>query len=162
MFQPKRKPGCYIRLAAILHYHALDNKMSSKIRSSSLFTVSRNLRLSPSYFVAVATLSRRKMASGSLKSLISSAVGRGVTEARARIFGHMLNPTGQRSPHKILRKKLIGDKVAEWYPYDIKNEDPNVLAREEKERISKLEMLKRRDKGPPKKGHGKRAAKRNK
>ncbi|CAN6855388.1 unnamed protein product, partial [Brassica oleracea] len=107
--------------------------------------------------------------SGSLKSLVTSAVTIGVTEARARIFGHMLNPTGQRSPHKILRKKLFGDKVAEWYPYDIKNEDPNVLAREEKEpcvcycrRLSKLEMLKRRDKGPPKKGHGRRAAKRNK
>ncbi|CAH2046444.1 unnamed protein product, partial [Thlaspi arvense] len=144
----------------------------------------------------------RKMASGSLKRLVSSAVTLGVTEARARIFGHMLNPMGQRSPHKILRKKLFGDKVAEWYPYDIKNEDPNVLAREEQVyfsetflgmrkkhdigtmsvvlewlcyvrlmqsrvleflwRISKLEMLKRRDKGPPKKGHGKRAAKRNK
>ncbi|XP_018483845.1 uncharacterized protein LOC108854718 [Raphanus sativus] len=102
------------------------------------------------------------MASGSLKSLVTSAVTVGVTEARARIFGHMLNPSGQRSPHKILRKKLFGDKVAEWYPYDIKNEDPNVLAREEKERLSKLEMLKRRDKGPPKKGHGRRAAKRNK
>ncbi|CAN6847211.1 unnamed protein product [Brassica oleracea] len=61
-----------------------------------------------------------------------------------------------------LKEKLFGDKVAEWYPYDIKNEDPNVLAREEKERLSKLEMLKRRDKGPPKKGHGRRAAKRNK
>lgn len=73
------------------------------------------------------------MASGSLKSLVASAVTRGVTEARARIFGHMLNPTGQRSPHKILRKKLCGDKVAQWYPYDIKNEDPNVMAREEKE-----------------------------
>lgn len=69
----------------------------------------------------------------SLKRLVTSAVTIGVTEARARIFGHMLNPTGQRSPHKILRKKLFGDKVAEWYPYDIKNEDPNVLAREEKE-----------------------------
>lgn len=29
-------------------------------------------------------------------------------------------------------------------------------------RLSKLEMLKRRGKGPPKKGHGKRAAKKNK
>ncbi|CDY29108.1 BnaC09g18340D [Brassica napus] len=82
-----------------------------------------------------------------------------------------LNPTGQRSPHKILRKKLFGDKVAEWYPYDITNEDPNVLAREEKSdliplvlvgRLSKLEMLKRRDKVPPRKGNGRRAAKRNK
>lgn len=77
------------------------------------------------------------MASGCLKSLVASAVGRGVTEARARIFGHMLNPTGQRSPHKILRKKLFGDKVAEWYPYDIKNEDPKVLAREEQEYFPK-------------------------
>lgn len=77
------------------------------------------------------------MASGSLKSLVASAVTRGVTEARARIFGHMLNPTGQRSPHKILRKKLFGDKVAQWYPYDIKNEDPNVMAREEKEYFTK-------------------------
>uniref|UniRef100_A0A1J3EW96 Small ribosomal subunit protein mS33 n=3 Tax=Noccaea caerulescens TaxID=107243 RepID=A0A1J3EW96_NOCCA len=102
------------------------------------------------------------MASGSLRSLVASAVTLGVTEARARIFGHMLNPMGQRSPHKILRKKLIGDKVSEWYPYDIKNEDHKVLAREEQTRLSKLEMLKRRNKGPPKKGHGRRAAKRNK
>ncbi|GJZ12029.1 hypothetical protein Tco_1415917, partial [Tanacetum coccineum] len=29
-------------------------------------------------------------------------------------------------------------------------------------RLSKLEMLKRRGKGPPKKGHGKRASKKNK
>ncbi|KAK0586987.1 hypothetical protein LWI29_015721 [Acer saccharum] len=83
----------------------------------------------------------------------------GVNEARARIFGHVLNPTGQRSPHKILRKKLIGDKVSEWYPHDIKKDDPLFMARREQERLSKLEMLKRRGKGPPKKGQGKRAAK---
>ncbi|XP_038975183.1 uncharacterized protein LOC103700770 [Phoenix dactylifera] len=98
----------------------------------------------------------------SLKSLLTAAAVKGVTEARARIFGHILNPTGKRSPHKILRKKLIGDKVAQWYPYDIKNDDPLVLAREEKERLAKLEMLKRRGKGPPKKGQGRRAVKRNK
>lgn len=71
----------------------------------------------------------------SLKRLLTAAALKGVTEARAAIFGHVLNPTGKRSPHKILRKKLIGDKVAGWYPYDIKNEDPNVLAREEKEYV---------------------------
>ena len=38
MFQPKRKPDCYIRLAAILHCHALGNKMSSKIRASYFTT----------------------------------------------------------------------------------------------------------------------------
>ncbi|KAG0448369.1 hypothetical protein HPP92_027864 [Vanilla planifolia] len=52
-------------------------------------------------------------------------------EARENI--RSLNPTGKRSVNKILRKKLIGDKVAQWYPYDIKNDDPLVLAREEKD-----------------------------
>ncbi|KAG0495013.1 hypothetical protein HPP92_006007 [Vanilla planifolia] len=98
----------------------------------------------------------------SLKKILCAAALQGVTEARARIFDHFLNPTGKRSVNKILRKKLIGDKVAQWYPYDIKNDDPLVLAREEKERLAKLEMLKRRGKGPPKKGQGKRAVKRNK
>ncbi|XP_011080148.1 uncharacterized protein LOC105163487 [Sesamum indicum] len=96
---------------------------------------------------------------GSLKNVLAEAAKRGVTEARARIFGHVLNPTGQRSPHKILRKKLIGDKVAAWYPYDINKDDPLVMARREQERLNRLEMLKRRGKGPPKKGQGKRAKK---
>ncbi|KAI4328777.1 hypothetical protein L6164_021107 [Bauhinia variegata] len=102
------------------------------------------------------------MASGGLKNILASAITQGVAEARARIFGHVLNPTGQRSAHKILRKKLIGEKVAAWYPYDIKKDDPLVMAEEENLRLSKLEMLKRRGKGPPKKGQGRRAAKRNK
>ncbi|RWW35165.1 hypothetical protein BHE74_00023656 [Ensete ventricosum] len=77
----------------------------------------------------------------SLKSLLAAAAVQGVAEARARIFGHVLNPTGKRSPHKILRKKLIGDKVAQWYPYDIKNDDPLVLAREEKQYAHFLSLL---------------------
>ncbi|CAM8979236.1 unnamed protein product [Rhodiola kirilowii] len=100
------------------------------------------------------------MSGGGLKSLLTTAACAGLTEARARIFGHVLNPTGQRSPHKILRKKLFGDKIAAWYPYDPKYDDPAVIKREESERLSKLEMLKRRGKGPPKKGQGKRASKR--
>ncbi|XP_052195132.1 uncharacterized protein LOC127803134 [Diospyros lotus] len=100
------------------------------------------------------------MSVGNLKKVLAEAAIKGVTEARARIFGHVLNPTGQRSPHKILRKKLIGEKVAQWYPYDINEDDPLVMARQEQERLSKLEMLKRRGKGPPKKGQGKRASKR--
>ncbi|PIA37623.1 hypothetical protein AQUCO_03000288v1 [Aquilegia coerulea] len=97
-----------------------------------------------------------------LKNMIATVVTTGVTEARARIFGHVLNPTGQRSAHKILRKKLIGEKVAAWYPYDICKDDPQIQAREQEERLAKLEMLKRRGKGPPKKGQGRRAVKRNK
>ncbi|KAL8151550.1 hypothetical protein V2J09_021358 [Rumex salicifolius] len=100
-------------------------------------------------------------AGGSLKTLVAAAVVRGVTESRARIFGHVLNPTSQRSSHKLLRKKLIGEKVAGWYPYDIKKDDPLLMAEQEQERLTKLEMLKRRGKGPPKKGQGKRASKRN-
>ncbi|GFP89578.1 hypothetical protein PHJA_001101500 [Phtheirospermum japonicum] len=96
---------------------------------------------------------------GSLKNVLAEAAMKGVTEARARIFGHVLNPTGQRSAHKLLRKKLIRDKVAAWYPYDINKDDPLVMARKEQERLNKLEMLKRRGKGPPKKGQGKRAKK---
>lgn len=67
---------------------------------------------------------------GGLKKVLAQAALRGVTEARAKIFGHILNPTGQRSPHKELRKKLIGDKVAAWYPpipYD-----PEVMAEAER------------------------------
>ncbi|XP_031504851.1 uncharacterized protein LOC116267311 [Nymphaea colorata] len=94
----------------------------------------------------------------SLKQILKSAALKGVTEERDRIFGHFLNPTGQRSPHKILRKKLISDKVAEWYPYDIKKDDPLVMRRLEHEHLVKLEMMK----GPPKKGQGKHAVKHNK
>ncbi|KAG8389122.1 hypothetical protein BUALT_Bualt02G0196400 [Buddleja alternifolia] len=100
---------------------------------------------------------------GSLKNVLAEAAMKGVTEARARIFGHVLNPTGQRSPHKILRKKLIGEKVAAWYPnYDVNKDDPLVMARKEQERLNTLETLKRRGKGPPKKGQGKRAKKSSK
>ncbi|KAL3828114.1 hypothetical protein ACJIZ3_016916 [Penstemon smallii] len=99
---------------------------------------------------------------GSFKNVLAEAAKKGVTEARAKIFGHVLNRTGQRSPHKLLRKKLIGEKVAGWYPYDINKDDPLILARKEQERLNKLEMLKRRGKGPPKKGQGKRAKKSSK
>lgn len=84
-----------------------------------------------------------------------------IDEARARIFGHVIG-NGERSAHKVLRKKLIGDKIVAWYPTPIQKldpmfEDPNV-----KRRQLKTERAKRRGKGPPKKGHGKRAAKRAK
>jgi small subunit ribosomal protein S33 len=29
-----------------------------------------------------------------------------------------------------MRKKLVGDQVAQWYPYDIKRDDPLVMAHE--------------------------------
>ncbi|KAI5682420.1 hypothetical protein M9H77_03648 [Catharanthus roseus] len=81
-------------------------------------------------------------------SALAIATITGVDEAGARIFGHILNPTGQRSGHK-------------WYPHDIKHDDPLVMARQEQERLSKLKMLKCQEKGPPKKGQGKQTAKCN-
>lgn len=69
----------------------------------------------------------------SLRTMLAQAAVRGVTEARAKIFGHVLNPTGQRSAHKIFRKKFIGEKVVSWYPNDIQKEDPVVVARKEQE-----------------------------
>ncbi|CAJ2633660.1 28S ribosomal protein S33, mitochondrial-like [Trifolium pratense] len=102
------------------------------------------------------------MANSGLKKMLNLAIGEGLTSARANIFGHILNPTGKKSGHKVWRMKLFGQKVAEWYPHDINKDDPLVMARQQQERLSKLEMLKRRGKGPPKKGQGRRAAKRNK
>lgn len=73
------------------------------------------------------------MSLGSLRSALAEAAMKGVNEARAKIFGHILNPAGQRSAHKILRKKLIGEKVSQWYPHDIKQDDPLVMAQKEQE-----------------------------
>ncbi|KAK3041314.1 hypothetical protein RJ639_001416, partial [Escallonia herrerae] len=73
--------------------------------------------------------------------------GRLSDRGKGKDIWHVLNPTGQRSPHKIFHKKLIGEKVAQWYPHDIKKDDPLVMARQEQEHLSKLETLKRRDKG---------------
>lgn len=84
-----------------------------------------------------------------------------IDEARARIFGHVLGD-GERSGHKVLRKKLIGEKILDWYPTPIQKQDPMFEDPNIRRRLLKNERLKRRGKGPPKKGHGKRAAKRAK
>ncbi|KAL6840925.1 hypothetical protein ACP4OV_029185 [Aristida adscensionis] len=72
-------------------------------------------------------------AGGGLRRLLAAAATAGVAEARAAIFGHALNPTGKRAATKLLRKKLVGEYVAQWYPYDIKHDDPLVMAREEED-----------------------------
>lgn len=69
----------------------------------------------------------------SLKFVLIAATIREVDEARARILGHILNPTGQRSTHKVLQKKLIGENVSQRYPHEFKHNDPLFLARQEQE-----------------------------
>ena len=85
-----------------------------------------------------------------------------IDEAWARIFGHVLGD-GERSGHKVLRKKLIGEKILDWDPTPIQKQDPTFEDPNIRRRLLQNERLKQgRGKGPPKKGHGKRAAKRAK
>ena len=83
-----------------------------------------------------------------------------LADIACRIFG--TSPTSNphaRSVRKLLMKPLIGEAVASYYPkYPRHNKlgflDPHRLRAE-----AKLERLRRRGKGPPKKGQGKRAQK---
>lgn len=65
--------------------------------------------------------------------MLAQVAVRGVIEARAHIFGNVLNPAGQRFSHKILRRKFIDEKVVSWSPNDIQKEDPIVVAHNEHE-----------------------------
>ena len=59
---------------------------------------------------------------GSLGAVLKAAAVQGTAEASARIFGHAVGGgDGQRSGRKILRRKVIGGKVLEWYPQSVAN-----------------------------------------
>lgn len=79
-------------------------------------------------------------------------------QIRARIFGtHIGN--GLRSGRKVLRRPLLGAKLAAWYPPDPIKHDPLMLNLKAEAAKLKLDRLRRRGKAPPKKGAGKRAGK---
>ncbi|DBA85789.1 hypothetical protein WJX77_008551 [Trebouxia sp. C0004] len=81
-----------------------------------------------------------------------------IAEIRQRVFGtHIGN--GLPSGRKLLRKKLIGDKVAAYYDHGEPMKDPMIVSLDAERRGVQLAALKRRGKGPPKKGQGKRAGK---
>ena len=69
---------------------------------------------------------------------------RGVAEASARIFGSVIG-NGLRSGHKVLRSKLIGDKVLEWYPTPIQKTDPLFVDPNEPKYVLKKSGLIRRE-----------------
>lgn len=80
------------------------------------------------------------------------------------IFG-TLKGNNERSGNKVLRKKLKGPLLADYY-FDQSGVDIDVVGREilkgwisdeEARRKAQLEILRRRGKGPPKKGSGKRS-----
>ena len=80
------------------------------------------------------------------------------------IFG-TLEGNNERSGNKVLRKKLKGPLLADYY-FDQSGRSVDEVGREivkgwmndvEARRKSQLEVLRRRGKGPPKKGQGKRS-----
>jgi len=81
-----------------------------------------------------------------------------IAEIRQRVFGtHIGN--GLPSGRKLLRKKLMGEKIASYYAHGEPLKDPLIVNLEAERRGMQLAALKRRGKGPPKKGQGKRAGK---
>lgn len=75
----------------------------------------------------------------------------------AEIFDYHIGD-GQRSGRKMLRKKLIGEKVANYYMEPIQKLDPLFDDPVLKRRKIKLERMRRRGKAAPKKGEGKRSS----
>jgi small subunit ribosomal protein S33 len=102
---------------------------------------------------------RRRAAAGdvaTMSKVVKTAQEIAVTAAR--IFGHHIG-NGLPSGRKVLRKRLIGPTLAAYYPESIAKLDALMVDPNETRRVIKLERLKRRGKGPPKKGEGKRASK---
>ena len=84
-----------------------------------------------------------------------------IAEVSRKIFGN-LPILHHRSGNKVLRRKLKGPTVASWFqkPVAMKARRGNPYNLEmHEERLEQLDKLKRRGKGPPRKGEGKRAAK---
>ncbi|KAG2176636.1 hypothetical protein INT44_007300 [Umbelopsis vinacea] len=89
-----------------------------------------------------------------------------LTQTACKIFSTVYNPTAARSGNKILRERLVGPTVSSYYPQplvhfrDIKAAFPqlNLIDTDEKERLDEIARRKRRGKGAPKKGQGKRAS----
>lgn len=74
------------------------------------------------------------------------------------------SPVGHQSGAKQLRRKLAGDKISRYYPEAIEGHVrkffPDYKSVEQQRRLTKLAQLRRRGKGPPPKGSGKRSKKR--
>lgn len=89
----------------------------------------------------------------------SPAMLAAINEASMRVFGNM-PIVNHRTGFKILKRKPNGPIAANYYLPNMvpsfRKMDPTFRTELEENRIEKLIRLKRRGKGPPKKGHGKR------
>ena len=92
-------------------------------------------------------------------SSIASANKKKIALVAARIFQTALNDTNAPTGRKLLKKALVGPRLTSWYPEGIRKMDMLFEDPDDKRREVKLERMKRRGKGPPKKGEGKRAKK---
>ena len=88
-----------------------------------------------------------------------AASARKIALAAARIFQTALNDTNLPTGRKLLKRALIGPTLTSWYPERIRKLDALFEDPDDRRRKVKLERMKRRGKGPPKKGEGKRAKK---
>ncbi|CAG8529527.1 13906_t:CDS:2 [Ambispora leptoticha] len=88
-----------------------------------------------------------------------------LAQLTANIFHRAYNPTGQRVGGKILRKQLIGPAIIKWYPRQLipfrrlrlALPEVELVDAREKQRLLDAAQKRKRGKGPPKKGQGKRA-----
>mmetsp|Transcript_9131 Transcript_9131/g.13818 ORF Transcript_9131/g.13818 Transcript_9131/m.13818 type:complete len:91 (-) Transcript_9131:288-560(-) len=82
-----------------------------------------------------------------------------VSKLTQEIFGQLPNK-GIRTGASVLKKRLTGILDARYYPESItkiaRQTTPGYLTAQEDRRLLKLDVLRRRGKGPPKKGSGKR------
>lgn len=85
-----------------------------------------------------------------------------VEETSRQCFGN-LPVVNYRTGNKLLRKKPIGPIASNHYISDIaksfRANTDNFNTEQEERRIDKLVRLRRKGKGPPKKGQGRRASK---
>ncbi len=85
-----------------------------------------------------------------------------IDQSARNIFGN-LPITNYRTGLKLLRRKPIGPLLVQHYPHNVETNFRQVLNgyknELEERRESALIRLRRRSKGPPKKGQGKRAGK---
>mmetsp|Transcript_15907 Transcript_15907/g.30015 ORF Transcript_15907/g.30015 Transcript_15907/m.30015 type:complete len:92 (-) Transcript_15907:399-674(-) len=85
-----------------------------------------------------------------------------ISKLRQEIFGELPNK-GIRTGASILKKRWTGIIEARYYPEPItkiaRQTTPGYLTEQEERRKLKLDTLRRRGKGPPAKGSGKRKKK---
>lgn len=85
-----------------------------------------------------------------------------IDASSAKIFGK-LPQVNHRTGYNIFRQKLIGPAIIDYYPMGLDKGLQSISKTYKSEEIDRLEFalsrLKRRGKGPPKKGQGKRTTK---